>query len=67
MAAPDPGAWATDGRAAFTRLYEARQAAPGYRPEEAGELIREAVPEWERARLSCPVPGASSGSPLTFP
>jgi hypothetical protein len=45
---------ATDGRAAFTRLFEARQARSLLLAEEARELIREAVREWERAKMSTP-------------
>jgi SAM-dependent methyltransferase len=45
---------ATDGRAALTRLCEARQARSLLSAEEARELIREAVSEWERSRLSAP-------------
>jgi hypothetical protein len=45
---------ATDGRAALTRLCEARQARSRLSVEEAGELIREAVREWERGRMSAP-------------
>jgi hypothetical protein len=45
---------ATDGRAAFTRLSETRQARSRLSAEEAAELIREAVREWERGTLSAP-------------
>jgi SAM-dependent methyltransferase len=45
---------ATDARAAFTRLYEARQARLRLSAEEAGELIRRAVAEWEQGRMSAP-------------
>jgi hypothetical protein len=43
---------ATDGRAAFTRLSEMRQARSLLSAEEAGELIRQAVDEWERGQMS---------------
>jgi hypothetical protein len=45
---------ATDGRAALTRLCEARQARSRLSAEEARELIREAVSEWERGTMSTP-------------
>jgi SAM-dependent methyltransferase len=45
---------ATDGRAALTRLCEARQARSRLSAEEAGELIREAVREWECGKMSAP-------------
>jgi hypothetical protein len=45
---------ATDARAAFTRLSEARLARSRLSAEEAGELIHEAVREWERGQMSTP-------------
>jgi SAM-dependent methyltransferase len=44
----------TDGRAAFTRLFEARQARSWLSAGEASELIREAVREWERGTMFAP-------------
>jgi hypothetical protein len=45
---------ATDARAAFTRLSEARHARSQLSAEEAAELIHEAVREWERDKMSAP-------------
>jgi SAM-dependent methyltransferase len=45
---------ATDGRAAFTRLCEVLEARSRLSAEEGRDLIREAMREWERGRMSTP-------------
>jgi hypothetical protein len=43
---------ATDGRAAFTRLCELLRARSGFGAEDGRRLIRQALTEWERDRIS---------------